>query len=119
MRDALVVLPWETLVTVNRRSINRKVLSTEYRKAKETIYMLACGQVNGERPRFSDPVSVELDFYPPDFRRRDISNYTKLIFDALSGVLYGDDYQIRDYTARRHNPDKGGAARVEIIVRPA
>lgn len=120
MRAALVVLPWDVLVTVNRRSINRKVLSNEYRKAKEAIYMIACGQVRGERPRFpTEAVDVVLDFYVPDFRRRDFTNYYKLILDALEGVVYADDFQIREITGRRHDPTDDTAARCEVTVRSA
>ena len=40
-------------------------------------------------------ISVSVDVYPPDKRRRDIDNLAKLILDSLQrGGLYDDDYQI-------------------------
>jgi len=52
------------------------------------------------------PVAVTLHFYVPDRRRRDIDNLTKLVLDALNGIAWHDDSQIRCLVARRsHTPD--------------
>lgn len=40
------------------------------------------------------PVSLSLEFYMPDRRRRDIDNMAKAVMDGLNGVLYHDDYQV-------------------------
>lgn len=36
----------------------------------------------------------ELIFYMPDKRKRDTHNYFKVLFDALEGVLYDNDYYV-------------------------
>lgn len=60
------------------------------------------------------PVKTMTTFFFPDARRRDIDNYKKALYDALSGIIWQDDSQIWDETTRkvisRHNP------RIEIEV---
>ena len=116
----VVTLPWEVLVTVNRKSLKRNVSTKRYRDAKANAHLIALDQIRGGRPRFPEqPLAVVMDFYPPDMRRRDVSNLYKLILDALEGVVYADDYQIRDLSSRRHSPDSEGDARVDITITEA
>lgn len=55
-----------------------------------------------QKPRgfemYDTPVKVQMKFYFPDNRRRDIVNYTKSICDALSMLLYKDDSLIGEIT---------------------
>ena len=42
------------------------------------------------------PASVEIILFPPDARRRDIDNYNKALFDALTHAgIWEDDSQIK------------------------
>lgn len=44
----------------------------------------------------SSLASVEIVLYPPDERRRDIDNYNKALFDALTHAgIWEDDSQVR------------------------
>lgn len=44
----------------------------------------------------SAPAAVEIILYPPDARRRDIDNYNKALFDALTHAgIWEDDSQIK------------------------
>jgi len=36
-----------------------------------------------------------LDLYPPDKRRRDVDNYSKLLIDSFTGLVFEDDSQIK------------------------
>ncbi len=42
------------------------------------------------------PVSVFIDYFFPDKRRRDVNNYDKPIFDGMSGIVFKDDDQVGD-----------------------
>lgn len=59
-------------------------------------------------------LSVELDVYPPDKKRRDIDNLAKVTLDALvKGGLMVDDYQIARLLITRMDIIKQG----KVIVR--
>ena len=115
-----LTLPWPALVSSRERNQRRggKAHSWAYKRSMEAVRTLAMGQVRGKRPRYPDgPLSVTLDFYPPDRRRRDMANYLKGLMDALEEVVYADDYQIARMSWTRHEPDRE-SPRVEITIEP-
>lgn len=117
-----LVLPWAVLVSTNQRTNpagwgpmkGRQFLTQRYRQAKAAAELLVAGQTRGHEV-ITGPVSVELDFYPPDRRRRDPDNLLKLIQDAMSGLVYDDDHQIRSMRWELRAVDRDNA-RVEIRV---
>ncbi|WP_436873724.1 RusA family crossover junction endodeoxyribonuclease [Kosakonia sacchari] len=63
----------------------------------------------------SEPASVEVILYPPDVRRRDIDNYNKALFDALTHAgVWEDDSQVKRLLVEWGPVVKGG--RVEITI---
>jgi Holliday junction resolvase RusA-like endonuclease len=61
-----------------------------------------------------EPLSITVRFYFKDNRRRDVDNFKKLIFDALTGVVYADDSLIvAEHTYKAVDREK---PRVEITV---
>lgn len=46
------------------------------------------------KPWTSDDLSVTIDFYLPDRRRRDLDNLSKAVLDACNGIVWEDDQQI-------------------------
>lgn len=61
------------------------------------------------------PLSVEIDVYPPDRRRRDIDNLQKALLDALAhGGAYEDDSQVARLTVVRREVLRGGKVVVRI-----
>jgi crossover junction endodeoxyribonuclease RusA len=73
-----------------------------------------CTQAAGA---FPGQVSVTIDAYPPDRRRRDLDNVLKAALDALTHCgIWADDSQVAELRIRRmpvsDNP------RAEIIVEP-
>jgi crossover junction endodeoxyribonuclease RusA len=59
-------------------------------------------------------ISVDVDVYPPDKRKRDLDGILKVLLDAMQKAgLYDDDYQIaRLLVTRKHTIASG-----EIVVR--
>ena len=56
---------------------------------------------------------VSLDFYRPA-KRGDLDNLLKVVFDSLNGYAYGDDQQIVEIHAMRH--DDKADPRVEVVI---
>lgn len=113
-----ITLPWSVLCSVNQRTnpiAGRQYLTKRYRNALSNASVLVLGQCRGERPKFTGPVRATFDFFPPDRRRRDCGNFTKLVEDAMTGAVYEDDSQVHEHTVRKMNVDMV-EPRVEVVV---
>ena len=54
-------------------------------------------------------LTVHLQFFPPDRRRRDVDNIQKPVLDALQHAgVYHDDFQIVSLVTDRLEPREGG-----------
>lgn len=61
------------------------------------------------------PAAVEILLFPPDARRRDIDNYNKALFDALTHAgVWEDDSQVKRMLVEWGPQVAGG--RVEITI---
>lgn len=84
-------------IPVNQRNtvIRGKVfLSKIYRETKEALQWEVQSQHKGE-PQEGD-VTLNIMFYYGDKRKRDIDAYLKILLDAMSGIVYGDDSQVTE-----------------------
>ncbi|CZX82060.1 RusA family crossover junction endodeoxyribonuclease [Enterobacter hormaechei] len=64
----------------------------------------------------SSPAAVEILLFPPDARRRDIDNYNKALFDALTHAgIWEDDSQVQRMLVEWGPKVAGG--RVEISIK--
>lgn len=112
-----VTLPWSVLVPDNERARPTTragafghrtpllALTTRYKKAKGEARKLLKTDCGGLLP-LSGRISIEATLYEPNASRtRDVSNYAKLVHDAMSGIVYTDDGQIDDLHWRRGLPD--------------
>ncbi len=64
----------------------------------------------------SSPAAVEILLFPPDARRRDIDNYNKALFDALTHAgIWEDDSQVQRMLVEWGPKVPGG--RVEISIK--
>lgn len=62
-----------------------------------------------------DRLTVEVDIYPPDKRRRDLSNVIKVVEDACTKAgLWQDDSQIDRLVLQRMPSMKGGAIALRV-----
>lgn len=65
----------------------------------------------------SEKLDVSMVLYPPDARRRDLDNYFKAVFDAMTHArLWQDDSQICQLSATWGARCKGGG--FSLIVKP-
>lgn len=78
------------LYTHNR--YGKRILTKKARVHKEAIAWEAKEQVGAKKP-LAGVLSVEVHWYMPDNRRRDLDNI-KMVLDALTGVLWVDDSNI-------------------------
>lgn len=63
----------------------------------------------------NSPAAVEILLFPPDARRRDIDNYIKALFDALTHAgVWEDDSQVKRMLVEWGPQVAGG--RVEITI---
>ena len=116
-----LTLPWECMVPDNRRFLSKgHVLTPRYRKAMELCALHVIQQVKPPRPRYpkGSLCSVELTYYVPDRRRRDVGNTLKIICDSLEGPngIWEDDYSISHLCYTRAGVDRENP-RCEIVVR--
>lgn len=109
-----IVLPWPPSVNSCWRTVNgRTMISKKGRIYKQaaTRAVLAAG-ANKHLP---GRLRVKLTAYPPDRRRRDIDNLTKLALDSMQVAgVYLDDSQIDELTIIRAEVEKGGVIVAEV-----
>ena len=101
---------WRQYVT---KSTARVLLSERGRKYKEraALQLMSQGVVRELQGR----VSVLIDAYVPDYRKRDLDNILKPLLDVMEDYgVFEDDEQIDILTVRRRNKEKPG--RVDIQV---
>jgi Holliday junction resolvase RusA-like endonuclease len=90
----------------------RNLLTKKYRDAKEALAWEIRSQ--WKKQPIGGDVVINIIEYFGDNRRRDIDAYLKVILDAGSGILYGDDSQIVELTVIKAKDLKN--PRIEISV---
>lgn len=95
-------LPWPPSVNRYYRVFrNRILISRDGRKYR----MMVVSRLGGLNRKLTGDVSVEIDLYPPDRRRRDIDNPLKCLLDSMTHAgVYEDDSQIKDIELHMREP---------------
>lgn len=84
-----------------------------YRSAEATAYIArVVGEVR-KTPVLEGPVKVTLHWHRSR-RSGDLDNRAKVIFDALNGLVWGDDAQVVELHMYRHDSPKAG--RLDLIA---
>ena len=85
---------------------------------KANVFKELAASAVKQHPSFGGQLlSISLDFYPPDRRKRDIDNPVKPLLDALvCAGLFDDDSQIKEMSLKMHEPIKYGLTKVKISV---
>ena len=109
-------LPYPPSCNHYYRHVGHKVLiSRAGRRYREDVMGLVL-VANPMRPVFGR-LSLWVDVYPPDRRKRDIGNLDKCLADALQYAgLFMDDEQIDDLRYTRREVRKGGL--VVVMITP-
>jgi crossover junction endodeoxyribonuclease RusA len=91
-------------------TVDRAVLSAEAK-----AYRIAVLAAVGPRKPLRTRLSVEIELFPPDKRKRDLDNPIKALLDSLQhAYVFDDDEQIDRLTVCRREVFKGGACVVWI-----
>lgn len=109
----MMVLPWPPTVNSYWRSVGGRVLiSRDGREYRQAISELAAAEA---WPKFGDArLSVSIEAWMPDKRRRDLDNLLKSLLDSLTHAgVWDDDSQI-DGLAIWRAPLIGGMVKVEV-----
>lgn len=96
-------LPWPPSVNHYYRHVGPRVLiSRDGRKYREQIV----ARFQSDRiTKYTGPVELFIELYPPDNRRRDVDNSLKCLLDTLTHAgLYGDDSQIQRLIITKREP---------------
>lgn len=96
MKDITIRTPHLTtnqLYTVDWRS-GRRILTKASRETKKAYALEAKLTYTGKEP-LQGPLSVRIDLYFPDGKKRDLDNIKALI-DSMKGILWEDDSQIQE-----------------------
>ena len=116
------ILPFPPSVNAYWRSPNKgaakgKLLVSEAgRRFKHAVRAAIIEQLKAiPRPSAAN-AEVAIVLYPPDYRRRDLDNYNKALFDALTFAgIWEDDSQVKRMAIEWGENVKGG--RVEITIK--
>ena len=93
---------------------HRRYLTPRALKFRNDV-LIECISKYGIADYFDKPVSMIVDLYPPDRRKRDADNGIKALWDALqhAGAL-ADDSLVKAYTVTMRDIVKGGQCVVQI-----
>ncbi len=108
-------LPWPPSVNTYWRHVGAQVLiSADGRKYRKEVGECVLMDVRGVRP-LPGRLSIRIEAYPPDKRKRDLDNLLKAPLDALTHAgLWIDDEQIDELTIVRRGSIRGGELRIVV-----
>ncbi len=92
---------------------NRRVLSAKGRAYHKEVCAIVLAE--GKNVKLTGRVSYALVLYPPDKRRRDLSNYVKVLEDSLTQAnFWADDSQVCAFRVEWGEVRARGAAYIKI-----
>ena len=111
-----LILPWPPSVNRIWRSVGGRVLlSAEGRTYRQAVAVAVLEQ-HGPGDPLTGRLSMAIEAYPPDRRRRDLDNLLKAILDSLehAGIVYCNDAQIDHLSIHRCAVEKPGRLEIKI-----
>lgn len=102
-------LPWPPSINGYWRSVgNRQILSAKAREFREIAVREIHRQISGAIT-IDYVVRLEMFLYPPDNRRRDVTNFDKGVLDALTyAKFWSDDSLVKRVEIEMCAPRKPG-----------
>lgn len=122
MEGMKLVLPFPPSVNTYWRSPNsgrlkgRHLLSKRGREYKAAVRQAVIEQI-GKLPKASTAlVDVDIFYFPPDLRERDLDNFQKALLDSITyASVWVDDKQVKRITTEWGPKVKGGKVEITII----
>ncbi len=122
--DGCLVLELPHPPSGNKRTTHyrgRTISTREWRAYKRNVTAVVSSNIlwaTSDKAFAMQRLAVEIDWYPPDNRRRDCGNIEKAVSDALTDAgVWADDSQIDLLTIRRCPVEPGGRVVVRIKER--
>jgi len=123
VKELTLSLPFPPSVNTYWRAPNkgplagRHLISADGRKYQSAVSASIIEQYR----RIPKPITAELEvaitLFPPDARRRDLDNYNKALFDALTNAhVWQDDSQVKRMLVEWGPVTKGGRVEISISV---
>lgn len=115
-----IMLPWPPSVNHYYRHVKvgkgvRVLVSREGRAYRELVGRALLAIPGRWNLPMTGPLRMVIDAYPPDWRRRDLDNICKSLWDSLDHAnMFQDDSQIKRFEATMHEPSDGGVVLVEV-----
>lgn len=116
VREVSFDLPFAPSLNRYYRHVGPRVLiSREGRLYRRMVV----SRLGGLFEKFSEAVSLSLDCYPPDRRRRDVDNILKCLLDSLVGAgVIEDDSLIKRLHVEMREPIPEGLIHVHVATIP-
>ncbi|HGN9484769.1 TPA: RusA family crossover junction endodeoxyribonuclease [Proteus mirabilis] len=117
MPELMLTLPFPPSVNSYWRNIKgRTLISEKGRKFRINTIASVYEQLKRKPKAIKENVSVLVRLYPPTKQRRDIDNFLKASFDALTHAgIWEDDQQVKHMDVMLMEVVKGG--KLEITIR--
>ena len=94
----------------------RVLISEKGRAYKSNVRRAVIEQLRALPKASSAFADVDIVLYPPDYRARDIDNFNKAIFDALTyASVWVDDKQVKRLVVEWGEKVKGGKVEITIV----
>lgn len=101
-----------TTNTLYRHHGHVTYMTAKGKEYKEMFYWEVKSQYKGKL--VDSDVSVVIEFYFKDNKKRDLDNFLKCVLDSCTGILWKDDSQIQELTLRKFVDKKN--PRVELFI---
>jgi len=115
----LISVPFPPSINGYWRSVKgRQIISARGRSFRKEGLALLKIQLAAQLDKpLEGSLTVTLNLYPPDRRRRDIDNYNKALFDLFTlARIWQDDCQVKNLTITMHDFDKTRRDYVAAVI---
>lgn len=104
-----IVLPWPPSLNGHKTVARGRLILSKH--GREYIKECKNAVIEQRIKPIEGYLDVTLSLYPPDKRTRDVDNYIKAVFDAMTQAgVWGDDSQVKRLTVEMLEVVKGGKA---------
>lgn len=110
-----VVIPGDPTTKARPRVVGRRAYTpTRTKRAEAAIGWQIKSDCPGLEPNATHDLGVLLRFFTKTRQRRDLDNLIKLVLDACTGIVWGDDLQVIELNGQVQRGDND--PRIELVV---